>query len=198
MKMLLMLSLMILTILAYAGEGPQKTILLKKGSKVVDLGLVATESGVDTALNYSFVLERNKSSIKKFTIKYKMKMISRKCIDYDVEIVMRPSFSQKVCTPIGNGDYQCDVKTYDQLYEAKTVCVEKGWVQQEVNKKFKVSFKKAAALSSGTVEKFVISLKQKTYMSDTVKMSADVVSSPVRYKVSGRILTDTITFKVLH
>lgn len=196
--LLILMSFIALSVYAGEGNSSQQEILLKNGSKKIDLGLVRTVGHPDSVLNYSFILVRDKNSSKKITFKYQMNMIVKKCVDYDVEIVEQPAFTEKVCEAVGNGDYQCENKTFDQLYVAKPVCIQKGWAQQTVSKKIKVTFKKAAALSRGSVEKFVISLKQKKYSSDNVELMGDVVSSPVRYKVSTGFLSDSISFKVLH
>ena len=171
---------------------------LAAGTKVINLGLIKNSAENMQPLNYSLQFTRNKNSIKKVTVKYKLEYLKKKCTDYDVKQVMRPSFTQQVCTTVGDGSFQCEEKTYDQLFTAKIVCIEKGWVKEIANKEFTLSFNKAAALAPHITETFGVDIIQPKLQKAKVKISGTVIESPVRYTVKNRLFKDGLSFKVLH
>jgi hypothetical protein len=196
-KLFVMLCILSTPFMAHSARTLQD-ITLEAGTKTVELGVVNSADEGLRAANFSFNLIRTKNSIKKIKFFYKLQYLEKKCVDYDVKKVMRPEFSQDVCTAIGDGSFQCETKKYDQLYEAKVVCIEKGLVKTFVEKSFSVSFKSAAALASKTKEKFMINVMQPKLKSKKVKVSGSVVESSVQYKVKRNLIGDGVSFKVLH
>lgn len=198
MKAMFLILLLLSTSVFANFENPRATFNLESGSKVIDLGLLKADGDLLKQVNYSLNLVRTKNSIKKVKIRYKMEFLRKKCVDYDIKKVMRPKFSQDVCTAVGDGSFQCENKSYDQLYEAKVICIEKGMVKATAEKSLTVSFKSAAALSTDTKEVFMINITQSKLTSKKVKVSGSIVESPVQYKVKGVFLGDGVSFKVVH
>lgn len=172
-------------------------IILKSNSSKIDFGLLSSKNEVDGAMNKSFVFKRDKNSPPTVKITYQIHTIKKKCVDYRVEVLDKPDITQRECIEIGDTKYQCEDKTHRELYTARTVCLSKGFVQETVDKSFKISFKKAAVLAENSVEEFEVNLKQKDYDSTSVTLKGRVVDSAVSYKVSKSFGRNLVSFKAL-
>ncbi|MBK25465.1 MAG: hypothetical protein CME70_15830 [Halobacteriovorax sp.] len=193
MKALIIAALALVSATAFGGQP------LELNSKDVNYGALrqATRSA---ALDRVEVI-RTKKTPKKVDVSYTVKESEQVCVEYRYEQVWHPGHYDRVChtTTDRNGNTRtiCRNVWRPGYYTTERRCVRTESVMVTRNKSIRFNFKKAARLSSGQREVFMVEFRQDRVSSDDVTMSGEVVEANRSYNIRfEKFLKNSLKFEV--